>query len=93
MYSYSVYDERGWIFQEKVLSRRILSFTNHGLEWRCQEVVSQEQYLRAQRPASTYTDLSVVRADTLWPCLKKWGPNSFHALYMDGRHIYDIEFN
>ena len=72
MHGVSVYDERGWTFQEKVLSQRTLSFTSHGLEWRCQEVVSQEQGLNTRRPMSTYSDLNIVRADTLWPCLKKW---------------------
>ena len=72
MYGRAVYDDRGWTFQEKVLSRRVLSFTNHGLEWRCQEVVSQEQDFNTSRPATDYTDLSIARADTQWPCLKKW---------------------
>ncbi len=72
MYGVAVYDERGWTFQEKILSRRMLSFSNHGLEWRCQEVVSQEQDLSTRRPASDYDYLSITRADTLWPCLKKW---------------------
>ena len=31
----SVYDKRGWTFQEQVLSRRTLSFTGRGLLWRC----------------------------------------------------------
>ncbi|CAF9929904.1 hypothetical protein IMSHALPRED_008034 [Imshaugia aleurites] len=87
MYGGSVYDERGWTFQEKVLSRRILSFTNHGLEWRCQKVVSQEQDLSARRPASTYSDLSIVRADTLWPCLKKW--DNLVASYLERRLTYE----
>ena len=68
----AVYDQRGWTFQEKVLSRRTLSFTNHGLEWRCQEVVAQEQDLKNRQPASDHRDLSIARADTQWPCLKKW---------------------
>ena len=68
----SVYIQRGWTFQEQMLSRRTLSFTDHGLEWRCQEVVSQEQNLSIKQPMSTYSDLSIVRADTSWPCLKKW---------------------
>ena len=72
MYGVTAYDERGWTFQEKVLSRRMLSFTNHGLEWRCQEAVFQEQDLDTRRPASDYGDLSIAWADTSWPCLQKW---------------------
>ena len=87
MYGNSVYDARGWTFQEKVLSRRMLSFTNHGLEWRCQEIVSQEQDLSARRPASTYADLSIVRADTLWPCLKKW--DNLVSSYLKCRLTYE----
>ena len=34
----SAYDERGWTFQEQILSRRSLSFTGNGLEWRCRKV-------------------------------------------------------
>ena len=72
MYGESVYDERGWTFQEKVLSKRIIAFTEHGLEWRCQETVAQEQHNHIGRVTSTYVDLSIARADTLWPYLKKW---------------------
>ena len=50
----------------------MLSFTPDGLRWRCGEVVSEEQNLNTSWPASTYSDLNIVRADTLWPCLKKW---------------------
>ncbi|MCJ1461272.1 hypothetical protein MMC28_011654 [Mycoblastus sanguinarius] len=87
MHEASVYDQRGWTFQEKVLSRRMLSFTNHGLEWRCQKVVSQEQNLNARKPASTYLDLSIVRADTLWPCLKKW--DNIVSSYLNRRLTYE----
>ena len=72
MHGVSIYDERGWTFQEQILSPRTLHFTNHGLTWRCQEAVTQEQHLEIGRPSSTYSDLCLVRADTLWPCLKKW---------------------
>lgn len=72
MHGSSVYDERGWTFQEKVLSRRVIAFTEHGLEWRCQETVAQEQHHHIRKVASTYVDLSIARADTLWPYLKKW---------------------
>ena len=72
MFGDSVYGQRGWTFQEQMLSRRTLSFTDHGLEWRCQEVVSQEQNLIIKQPRSTYSDLGIERADTSWPCLKKW---------------------
>ena len=68
----SVYDERGWTFQEQVLSRRILSFTGIGLKWRCQEVSAEEQKLEVKRYTNNFIDSNIVRADTLWPCLKKW---------------------
>ena len=72
MHGRSVYDERGWTFQEKILSRRAITFAEHGLEWRCQETVAQEQHHHIRRADGTYGDLSIARADTLWPCLKKW---------------------
>ena len=68
----SVYDERGWTFQEQVLSRRILSFTGNGLTWSCREVSAEEQELEVKRYTNIFTDSNIVRADTLWPCLKKW---------------------
>ena len=68
----SVYDTRGWTFQEKVLSRRTLSFTGNGLEWRCREVYAQEQNLEVTRLWSTFLSAHIARADTLWPCLMKW---------------------
>ena len=83
----SAYKQRGWTFQEQVLSRRVLSFTETGLEWRCQEVSSQEQNREMRRPGSTYSDLSIVRADTLWPCLKKW--DNLVSSYLERRLTYE----
>ena len=68
----SIYDERGWTFQERVLSRRSLSFTGSGLEWRCREVSAEEQSLEVTRVPSAFVDSIILRADTSWPCLKKW---------------------
>ena len=66
----SVYDERGWTFQEGVLSRRSLSFTETGLVWRCREVNAEEQRLEATPSAFNVLDGKIVRADTLWPCVR-----------------------
>ena len=68
----SLYDTRGWTFQEQVLSRRVLSFTDVGAEWRCQEIIYQEQNRRARESRGTYSHFHIERADLLWPCLKKW---------------------
>ena len=87
MFGDSVYRQRGWTFQEQMLSRRTLSFTDHGLEWRCQEAVSQEQNLNIKQPMSTYSDLSIVRADTSWPCLKKW--DNLLSSYLERRLTYE----
>ena len=87
MFGDSVYHQRGWTFQEQMLSRRTLSFTDHGLEWRCQEIVSQEQNLNVKQPMSTYWDLSIVRADTSWPCLKKW--DNLVSSYLKRRLTYE----
>ena len=72
MYGSSVYDERGWTFQEKVLSRRVITFTEHGLEWKCQKTAAEEQHHHISKVARTYEDFSIAHVDTLWPCLKKW---------------------
>ena len=72
MHGKSVYDERGWTFQEKILSRHVIVFTEHGLEWGCQKTTAQEQHNHIGRVTSTYFDYTITRADTLWPCLKKW---------------------
>ena len=68
----SVYDKRAWTFQEQVLSRRTLSFTAKGLEWKCQEVCAEEQTLQLKRSTGAFMDHKINRADTLWPCLSKW---------------------
>ena len=69
-YKDSVYDERAWTFQEQVLSRRTLSFTGRGLEWKCQEACAEEQTLEFSEPqARAFPDLKINRANTLWPCL------------------------
>ena len=83
----SVYDERGWTFQEQLLSRRILSFTGNGLEWRCAEAFAKEQNLEVTRFANTIVDSNIVRADTLWPCLKKW--DRLLSLYLKRRLTYE----
>ena len=77
----SVYDERGWTFQEQVLSRRILSFTGNGLKWRCREVSADEQVLEIEQREN------VVRADTLWPCLEKW--DNLVSLYLERKLTYE----
>ena len=68
----SVYDERGWTFQERVLSRRILSFTESGLEWRCREASAEEQSLEVTRHPSASTNSIILRANTSWPDLRAW---------------------
>ena len=83
----SVYDERGWTFQEQVLSRRSLSFTGNGLEWRCREVSAEEQKLEVTRFPNSYADPNIVRADTLWPCLKKW--DNLVSSYLTRRLTYE----
>ncbi len=83
----SVYDARGWTFQERVLSRRTLSFTGNGLEWRCREVYAQEQNLEVTRFWSTFLSAHISRADTLWPCLMKW--DNLVSSYLRCRLTYE----
>lgn len=68
----SVYDGRAWTFQEQTLSRRTLSFTDRGLEWACQELISSEQCPSARQPEETYGSHGILHADISWPCLTKW---------------------
>ena len=67
----SVYDERGWTFQEQVLSRRSLSFTENGLVWRCREVNAKEQALKITPSAFNVLNGRIIRADILWPFVRK----------------------
>lgn len=39
----TVYDDRGWTFQEQMLARRVLKFTDSGLHWLCQSCDRREQ--------------------------------------------------
>ena len=87
MHGRAVYDERGWTFQESVLSRRVIVFTEHGLEWRCQETAAQEQDHHIRETASTYSDLSLAREDTKWACLKKW--DNLLSAYLSRKLTYD----
>ena len=87
MYGTAVYDERAWTFQEKILSQRILSFTDHGLEWRCQEIVCQEQNTDTRRPMKDYSHLGFTRADILWPNLKKW--DNLVSSYLERKLTYE----
>ncbi|KAG8529700.1 uncharacterized protein KY384_005181 [Bacidia gigantensis] len=72
MHKMSVYEERGWTFQEKILSRRVIAFTEHGLEWTCQEALAEEQHHHIEKVSSTYVDHNIARETASWPCLKKW---------------------
>ena len=82
----SVYDERGWTFQEKFISRRVIAFTEHGLEWRCQETVAEEQHNQIRKTIIGYEDL-IAREDTFWPCLKKW--DNLVTSYLSRRLTYE----
>ena len=82
-----IYEKRGWTFQEQVLSRRFLLWAENGLEWRCQEVSAEEQKLEVTPSPITFVDDKIVRADTLWPCLKKW--DNLVSSYMRRRLTYE----
>ena len=84
---HSVYDERGWTFQEQVLSRRTLSFTGNGLQWRCREVSAQEQTVQITRFPNNFIESHIARADTLWPCLNRW--DDLVYLYLKRRLTYE----
>ena len=72
-----------------MLPRRLLSFTNYGLEWRCLEAVSEEQSHRISKPLGTYRHYNVTRADTRWPNLKKW--DNFLRSYLERELTYETD--
>jgi hypothetical protein len=37
-------NQRGWVFQERMLSRRTLHFTAHQIYWNCEELCASETY-------------------------------------------------
>ena len=86
-YNGSVYDTRGWTFQEKVLSRRTLSFTEDGLSWRCREGYADEQNPEVIRLGDAGYNLLISRNDTVWPCLEEWDCLVF--LYVRRRLTYE----
>ncbi|KAL9632815.1 MAG: hypothetical protein Q9164_005081 [Protoblastenia rupestris] len=83
----SAYDTRGWTLQEQVLSRRIISFTDSGVTWRCLEASGEEQLLETQQKPNTFVDRHIVRAETKWPCLKKW--DNLVSSYLDRELTYE----
>ena len=83
----SVYQGRAWAFQEYVLSCRRLSFTDRGLEWECQELISQEECPGTRKPVETYQRYGILHADILWPCLKKW--DNLLSAYLDRKLTYE----
>ena len=85
----SVYHERAWTFQEHVLSRRTLSFTDRGLEWECQELISQEECPGTRKPVETYESYGILQAEISWPCLKKW--DNLLSAYLDRRLTYEAD--
>lgn len=83
----SVYHKRAWTFQEDFLSGRTLFFRNHGLVWVCQELVSEEQCLRAKKPEISAH--GVMRADVPWPSLKRWDNLVYE--YLKRRLTYEAD--
>ena len=85
----SVYNTRGWTFQERISSRRTLIFTQRGLEWKCLEMNAQEQMYSIQTEDAV-KNLNLTRADTLWPCLKKYSDCLKSYLHLDFTYDQDI---
>ena len=83
----SVYHKRAWTFQEHFLSGRTLLFRDRGLGWVCQELISEEQHLSAQKPVETPEGL--LRADISWPSLKKW--DNLVSVYLERELTYEAD--
>ena len=65
------YEERGWAFQEKYLSRRIVQFTPRGLICVCDHGGFEED--RAVTGGGrSYAPYAFNHSDTLWPNMKRW---------------------
>lgn len=55
--------ERGWVFQEQLLSKRILYFNEYELAWQCRTKVTCECNRRSPPPVMKWTDLP---QDYMW---------------------------
>ena len=67
----SIYDARGWTFQEKQLSRRTLSFTPRGMICQCDHSLFAEDR-DATFDAGFDDILRFRRSDMTWPNYKRW---------------------
>ena len=58
---------RGWVFQERVLSSRILHFGPTQLAWECQETSALESFKNEIPPGITHTSKSQIDAGAMAP--------------------------
>ena len=70
----TVYDTRGWTFQEQMLAKRTLMFTPDGMRWICQSCDYRERQVDLQFPLSGWnsTGKNMTYAYTVWPNVKLW---------------------
>lgn len=70
----TVYNDRGWTFQEQMLARRILKFTDSGMHWIRQTCDWQEQQVDRQFPLSGWSSANknIMYLYTIWPNVKLW---------------------
>lgn len=63
----SVWNTRGWVFQERLLSKRILYFTREQVFWECAEGIQDEQSMSAKVADSSVKQLSELSLDDSQP--------------------------
>ena len=70
----TIYNTRGWTFQEQMLARRVLKFTVQGIQWICQSCFWREQQVDCQFPLSGWNSCNrnMTYTYTNWPNVKLW---------------------
>ena len=70
----TVYDDRGWTFQEQMLAKQVLKFTDSGMHWICQSCDRREQRVDCKSSLSGFNfgDRNLKYLYSLWPDVKLW---------------------
>ena len=70
----TVYDDRGWTFQEQMLAKRVLKFTESGMHWICQSCDWREQQVDWTFPLSGWNsgNTNLKYPYSVWPNVKLW---------------------
>lgn len=80
-------NRRGWCLQERLLSTRIVHFTDHEMLWECQTCTARESVTREEHQLADWTSLTSTEVADFKRALfamddNDWAPNGAYDVWM-----------